>query len=137
MRDQQPQLLFHNDANDCSLPHHRHPRHRYATPPPSSSLSLGSSSPDVNMSVSHSLVWKRPVAQTQADDGEFRRKKLKLNDLPISSAKKQAIDGLLVSFKKSGEFDRFRKGIFGQFETSVCIRAPSLITWQFLICGFV
>ena len=72
------------------------------------------------MSVSHSLVWKRPVAQVAPDDGEFRRKKLKLNDLPVSSAKRTAIDGLLLTFKKSGEFDRFRKGIFSQFESSVC-----------------
>ena len=71
------------------------------------------------MSVSHSLVWKRPVAQTAPDDGEFRRKKLKLNDLPVSSAKRTAIDGLLLTFKKSGEFDKFRKGIFSQFESSV------------------
>jgi hypothetical protein len=71
------------------------------------------------MSVSHSLVWKRPVAQTAPDDGEFRRKKLKLNDLPVSSAKRTAIDSLLLTFKKSGEFDKFRKGIFSQFDSSV------------------
>lgn len=82
--------------------------------------------PARNMSVSHSLVWKRPgLAQStqttaaQADDGEFRRKKLKLNDLPIASAKRTAIDGLLLTFKKSGEFDKLRKGIFNQFEISV------------------
>lgn len=77
--------------------------------------------PFTGNSVSHSLVWKRPVAHTQpADDGEFRRKKLKLSDLPVSAAKRSAIDGLLLTFKKSGEFDKFRKGIFGQFDSSVC-----------------
>lgn len=74
----------------------------------------------------HSLVWKRPGLTAPhpapvADDGEFRRKKLKLNDLPVSSAKRTAIDGLLVTFKKSGEFDKLRKGIFNQFEGSVCL----------------
>lgn len=74
-----------------------------------------------SMSVSHSLVWKRPSGKVdKADDAEFRRKKLKVSDLPISGAQRSAIDGLLLTFKKSGEFDKLRKSIFAQFEGSVC-----------------
>jgi len=98
---------------------HIHPSNSSSSNPSADTGDTGA----VQMSVSHSLVWKRPVAQTALviDDGEFRRKKLKLNDLPVSSAKKTAIDGLLLTFKKNGEFDKFRKAIFSQFESSVSV----------------
>ena len=72
-----------------------------------------------DMSISHSLVWKRPAVAPEPDDAEFKRKKLKLSDLPISGAQRATIDGLLLTFKKSGEFDKLRKSIFAQFESSV------------------
>jgi hypothetical protein len=87
-----------------------------------------------DMSISHSLVWKRPVQQPEPDDGEFRRKKLKLNDLPITNAKKTAIDGLLLTFKKSGEFDKMRKGIFAQFESSVGLVPLRRLYGTLLMC---
>ena len=104
---------------DIHLRPHCHLQHEHAKPLDASHTA--------DMSVSHSLVWKRPAAQTAPDDGEFRRKKLKLNDLPVSSAKRTAIDSLLLTFKKSGEFDKFRKGIFSQFESSVCCASCSFL----------
>lgn len=71
-----------------------------------------------------SLTWKRKSAhitgvKQETDDGEFVRKKLKLSDLPIAGTQRSAIDALLLTFKKSGEFDKLRKAVFAQFEQSV------------------
>jgi hypothetical protein len=78
------------------------------------------------MSISHSLTWKRKGLHTsgpkpEPDDGEFQRKKLKLSDLPITGAQRSTIDGLLLTFKKSGEFDKLRKAVLAQFESSVSL----------------
>lgn len=54
------------------------------------------------------------------DDGPLR-KKPKLSELPLSSAKRSTIDGLLHGFKKKGEFDGLRKRIYAQFEQGVCL----------------
>ncbi|KAF2873661.1 hypothetical protein BDV95DRAFT_627518 [Massariosphaeria phaeospora] len=47
------------------------------------------------------------------------RKKLKLSDLPISQSKRSAIDNLLHTFRKKGEYDTMRKLLFAQFEADV------------------
>lgn len=47
------------------------------------------------------------------------RKKLKLSDLPISQTKRSAIDNLLHTFRKKGEYDAMRKALFAQFEADV------------------
>lgn len=46
------------------------------------------------------------------------RKKPKVSELPLSSAKRASIDGLLHTFKKKGEFDALRKKTWAQFEES-------------------
>jgi len=55
-----------------------------------------------------------------AADGGFVRRKLKLSDLPLTSAQRSAIDSLLHTFKKKGEFDVIRKRVYSQFEEGVC-----------------
>jgi hypothetical protein len=76
------------------------------------------------MSAGTSLTWKRKSphitgVKQEADDAEFVRKKIKLSDLPIGGPQRSAIDQLLLKFKKSGEFDKLRKAVFAQFESSV------------------
>jgi hypothetical protein len=76
------------------------------------------------MAAGSSLTWKRKSVQLssskdEADDGEFVRKKLKLSDLPVAATQRSTIDALLLTFKKSGEFDKLRKALFAQFENSV------------------
>jgi hypothetical protein len=82
------------------------------------------------MATGSSLTWKRKSAhltsvKDEADDGDFVRKKLKLSDLPVAASQRSTIDALLLTFKKSGEFDKLRKALFAQFESSVsgCITA--------------
>ncbi|KAF2225841.1 complex proteins associated with Set1p component shg1-domain-containing protein [Elsinoe ampelina] len=50
------------------------------------------------------------------DDGPVR-KKPRISELPISSAKRSSVEGLLHIFKKKGEFDSLRKKIYAQFES--------------------
>jgi hypothetical protein len=77
------------------------------------------------MATGSSLTWKRKSVQLagpkdEVDDGDFVRKKLKLSDLPVAATQRSTIDALLLTFKKSGEFDKLRKALFAQFENSVC-----------------
>lgn len=55
----------------------------------------------------------------EGDGHGATRKKLKLSDLPISQAKRSAIDNLLHTFRKKGEYDAMRKSLFTQFEADV------------------
>jgi hypothetical protein len=76
------------------------------------------------MAAGSSLTWKRKSAhltgaKEEVDDGDFVRKKLKLSDLPLGGTQRSTIDALLLTFKKSGEFDKLRKAVFSQFEQSV------------------
>jgi hypothetical protein len=70
-----------------------------------------------------SLVWKASGRsrnpKKEPEDAEFTRKKLVASDLPITGEQRQSIDALLLTFRKSGEFDKLRKAIFTQFETCV------------------
>lgn len=53
--------------------------------------------------------------------GEFDlppRKKPKVSELPLSSAQRASIDGMLHTFKKKGEFDALRKKTFQQYNES-------------------
>ncbi|KAF4551280.1 Hypothetical protein D9617_14g077370 [Elsinoe fawcettii] len=50
------------------------------------------------------------------DDGPVR-KRIKISELPISSAKRSSVEGLLHVFKKKGEFDSIRKKVYSQFES--------------------
>ena len=62
-----------------------------------------------------------------AMDAAPPRKRLKLSDLPLTQAKRSAIDGLLHTFKKKGEFDTLRKRTYAQFEEGVSL--VSQIFW--------
>lgn len=57
------------------------------------------------------------------EDGPVR-KRIKVSELPVSSAKRSTIDGLLHVFKKKGEFDSLRKQIYSQFEQGVSLPRP-------------
>jgi len=46
------------------------------------------------------------------------RKRFKASDLPLTQLQRSAIDNLLHTFKKRGEFDALRKKAYAQFETS-------------------
>ena len=61
--------------------------------------------------------------KVQPEDEDFVRKPLKISDLPIHSTQRNAIDGLLHSYKKKGEFDKLRKEIYNQFAQSVSLAA--------------
>jgi hypothetical protein len=79
-----------------------------------------------------SLTWKRKGPQIrglkkEADDAEFTRKKLKVSDLHITGDQRQSIDALLLTFRKSGEFDKLRKAIFAQFEASVSLMVQLML----------
>jgi hypothetical protein len=62
------------------------------------------------------------VGRKHSLDGDSQgapRKKLKLSDLPVSQTKRSAIDNLLHTFRKKGEYDAMRKLLFTQFESDV------------------
>lgn len=65
---------------------------------------------------------KRSLEQEQAAlaDPALARKKLKTSDLPLTQNKRAAIEAILHTFKKKGEFDSLRKDAFQKFDQSVC-----------------
>jgi hypothetical protein len=72
---------------------------------------------------------KRPLmapVKATAEDEDFVRKKIKVSDLPINPAQRNAIDGLLHSYKKKGEFDKLRKEIYNQFAQSVSFNSSRM-----------
>jgi len=60
-----------------------------------------------------SATSKRPLA----GDALLPRKKFKASELPVTQQQRSAVDGLLHSFKKGGQFDVIRKSAFAQFES--------------------
>lgn len=48
------------------------------------------------------------------------RKKLRPSELPLSQAKRSAIDSLVHTFRKKGQYDSIRKELLAQYEASVC-----------------
>lgn len=58
--------------------------------------------------------------QPMDEQGSRPRKKFKTSDLPLSTATKSAIDALVLTTKKKGEFDWLRKTVWGQYGESVC-----------------
>lgn len=55
---------------------------------------------------------------TQALNDEPPRKRFKANELPLNQHQRTAIDNLVHSFKKKGEFDALRKSNYASFEES-------------------
>lgn len=72
-----------------------------------------------NMAATTQRVVKRKYDGNPGDGHPPDRKQLRLADLPISPAKREALDGLVNTFKKQGEFDVIRKHVYRQFESSV------------------
>lgn len=58
---------------------------------------------------------KRPALDIES----LQRKKFKTSELPLSAAQRAAIDNLLYSFKKRGDFDNVRKTIWAEFNDGV------------------
>jgi hypothetical protein len=56
-----------------------------------------------------------------ADGAQQVRKKLRPSELPLSQAKRSAIDNLVHTFRKKGQYDSIRKELLAQYEASVCI----------------
>lgn len=56
-----------------------------------------------------------------ADASQHPRKKLRPSELPLSQAKRSAIDNLVQMFRKKGHYDSIRKELLAQYEASVCI----------------
>lgn len=50
----------------------------------------------------------------------LRPKKYKTSELPLTQDQQNAIQSLLVAFKKKGGFDNYRKKIWADFDNSVC-----------------
>lgn len=47
------------------------------------------------------------------------RKRFKISELPINSAQRSTIEGLLHTIKKKGEYDALRKKVWSQYVESV------------------
>lgn len=47
------------------------------------------------------------------------RKRFKISELPLSSAQRSTIEGLLHTIKKKGEYDALRKQVWSQYVESV------------------
>lgn len=58
---------------------------------------------------------KRPALDIES----IQRKKFKIEELPLSTAQRTAIDNLLYAFKKKGGFDTVRKQIWAEFNDGV------------------
>lgn len=73
------------------------------------------------------------VGRKRALDGDAQgqtRKKLRPSELPLSQAKRSAIDSLVHTFRKKGHYDSIRKELLAQYEASVCIlcKKPLILT---------
>ncbi|KAK7612154.1 complex proteins associated with Set1p component shg1-domain-containing protein [Phyllosticta paracitricarpa] len=79
---------------------------------------LSASTPTSSTPFSHHTmdVRKRHVGDDPAIDPVDVRKRLKTSDLPLTQNKRSAIESILHTFKKKGEFDVLRKKAFTQFE---------------------
>lgn len=62
------------------------------------------------------------VGRKRALDGDAPgslRKKLRPSELPLSQSKRSAIDNLVHTFRKKGQYDSIRKELLAQYEASV------------------
>lgn len=53
------------------------------------------------------------------DPAPLARKKMKLSDLPLTQAQRSAIDNLVHTFRKKGEYDSIRSLVRAQYEADV------------------
>ena len=64
------------------------------------------------------------VSRKRALDGDgaaSMRKKLRPSELPLSQAKRSAIDSLVHMFRKKGAYDDIRKELLKQYTSGVCL----------------
>lgn len=62
------------------------------------------------------------VGRKRALDGDApaaMRKKLRPSELPLSQAKRSAIDNLTHTFRKKGHYDSIRKDLMAQYTSGV------------------
>ena len=62
------------------------------------------------------------VTRKRALDGDGPatvRKKLRPSELPLSQAKRSAIDSLVHTFRKKGQYDSIRKELMNQYSAGV------------------
>lgn len=55
------------------------------------------------------------------------RKRFKTSELPLNSAQRSGIDGLLHTIKKKGEYDELRKKVWSKYAESVRSPPPYLL----------
>ena len=63
------------------------------------------------------------VGRKRAQDGDSTanvRKKLRPSELPLSQAKRSAIDSLVHMFRKKGTYDDIRRDLMKQYVSGVC-----------------
>ena len=71
--------------------------------------------------------WARQMASTEVKINSLvleradiiPRKRFKTSELPLNSSQRSAIDGLLHTIKKKGEYDALRKKVWSQYIESV------------------
>lgn len=67
------------------------------------------------MAAAEAANGKRP-----SEEGALMpRKRYKAYELPLSPSQRSAIDGILHTFKKKGEFDTLRKQVWDEYSESV------------------
>jgi hypothetical protein len=59
------------------------------------------------------------AAPLEPTDAPTETRRFQTSELPLSATVKTSIDQLVLTFKKHGEFDKLRRGIWGDFEQSV------------------
>lgn len=54
------------------------------------------------------------------------RKRFKISELPLNSAQRSTIEGLLHTIKKKGEYDALRKQVWSQYVESVSVEGINI-----------
>lgn len=71
-------------------------------------------------------VSHKRLSLDAGDAASGARKKPKIKELPTTQAQNAAIEGLVQTFRKKGQFDAIRKIVRSQFESGVSYSLPSL-----------
>jgi hypothetical protein len=64
-------------------------------------------------------ISRKRASLDGGDSAPVTRKKLKIRELPTTQAQNAAIDNLVQTFRKKGEFDAIRAVVRSQFESGV------------------
>lgn len=79
--------------------------------------------PDDKQALETTAAIKTPIMDVES----LQRKKYKTSELPLTQDQQNAIQNLLVAFKKKGAFDNYRKKIWAEFSESVGPTAHFLV----------